>query len=161
VLRTRPSLLAVLLVAALATGCGPSPQRTAAALVGADMLARVDAVTRVEVVRGHGLRDPERPYRRAAVLHDRGTECRSARRPGPSCGAIVEVYRTALQAQERAATLASSKKGTVARDGVFVLRISPRLDPAKARTYRQAFAAAVRNLDGFSRGTPAPTASAS
>lgn len=114
-----------------------SSRKGDAQLLGRGMLAEVGHVVEVETVRGGGPSDPERPYRRATVLHDARVECDDAERLDASCGAVVEVFGSIRSAVAR--HRAERGDGRVARRGVYVLRVSPELDRDAARRYRQAF----------------------
>ncbi len=115
------------------------------------MLARVDTVTRVEVVRGPGRQHPDRPYRRAAVLHDARSTCARGRPDRATCGAIIEVYRNRQRARARAAALPSALADRVAQKGQYVLRVSHELDASQVAAYERAFTAAVRHRERLAR----------
>lgn len=114
-----------------------STRKGAAQLLGRGMLAEVAHVVEVETVRGRGSTDPDRPYRRATVLHDARVDCEDRRRVDATCGATVEVYASTRAAADRVRELRGARG--VVRRGVYVLHVSPELDRDAVRQYRQAF----------------------
>lgn len=141
--RPTEALALALVTVTVMAGCqAPSQRKTEAQLVGDSMLASVGDVVRAETVRGRGSRDPERPYRRATVLHDARVSCVRRLEPDVSCGAVVEIFRKERRALDR--VRADDSGGLVVRRGVFVLRVSPDLDRETARAYRAAFLETMR-----------------
>jgi hypothetical protein len=141
--RWRLSVASALVASTFVSGCQtPSERKTEARLLGDTMLARVGDVVRSETVRGRGSADPDRPYRRATVLHDARVSCVERREPDASCGAVVEIFRKERKAADR--VRADNDGGLVVRRGVYVLRVSPELDLQTARVYRAAFLETLR-----------------
>ena len=127
----------------IVAGCQtPSERKTEAQLMGDTMLASVGHVVRAQTVRGRGSSDPDRPYRRATVLHDARVACVDPDEPDASCGAVVEIFRKERKAVDR--LRAADGDGLAVRRGVFVLRVSPDLDRDTARSYRAAFLETLR-----------------
>jgi len=141
-MRARAAAVAVTTLAVVAACQQPSTTRTQAQLVGDTMLAGVGKVVKAQTVRGRGPGDPERPFRRATVLHDARVSCTDDGAPDASCGAVVEIFRKARGAAERTRTLDGD--GLVVRRGTYVLRVSPDLDRDAARDYRSAFLETMR-----------------
>ena len=109
-----------------------------------DTGAGISDVVRAQTVRGRGSADPDRPFRRATVLHDSRVRCTDEQRPDASCGAVIEIFRKKSRAATRART-ADAGDGRVLRRGRYVLLVSPELDRAAARSYRSAFRETTRD----------------
>lgn len=119
-------------------GTGRHTRRHYAGPAWAGALACATAVlVEVQTLRGRGSGDPERPYRRATVLHDRRVDCDDRERLDASCGAAIEVYASTAAAIDR--VRAKRGEGRALRRDVYVLRVSPELDLDDVRRYRQAF----------------------
>lgn len=135
---------ALTLTVLASAGCqAASERKLEAQLMGDTMLAGISDVVRAQTVRGRGSADPDRPYRRATVLHDSRVRCTDEQRPDASCGAVIEIFRKTSLAATRART-ADAGDGRVLRRGRYVLLVSPELDRAAARSYRSAFRETTR-----------------
>ncbi len=138
-----PAALTVLTV--LAAGCGHSPRKTAAEVLGSTMLAELPPVVRVHVVgrqqptRAH----PSRSYPRAVIFHDRRSQCPKDDPRSVRCGAKLEFHKNRARARRRMARLRvrnlDHRREFDFRRDTMILRVSAGLGESGAAAYRQAF----------------------
>ena len=82
-------------------------------------------------------------YDHAAVFYDAGLTCAA---PGIECGAFLEVWSDAAEAESRSGYLLALQDGTPGLgaevhhvDGPYLLRLTDDLAPSSAEEYEQAF----------------------
>jgi hypothetical protein len=137
--------LVLIAIAVLTAGCGHSPRRTAAEVLGSTMLADLPHVVRIHVVRKHHRSGahPSKNYRRAVVFHDRRGECPADDPRSVRCGAKLELHKNRARAIRRMARLrarnADHRREYDYRQGALVLRVSAAVGKDGAKAYHDAF----------------------